>query len=141
MLGEVLNPEQVREQWWQIGPLLAKAVAKNDGELLLEDIPTLVVNNQMFVGVIREAPGEMIQLALAGEVHVYPRKKVLNVAFVGGNPLVQSRSKHLYSVLEDIARKLDCTSIQGQCGPGATRFYTRMFGLKPTYTVLRREVT
>ena len=141
MIGEVLNPEQVKEQWWQIAPLLALAVSKNDGELLLEDIPKLVVDRQMFIGVVREAPGEEIQLVLAGDVVIYPRKKVLNVAFVGGKPLVQSRAKHLYPVLEDIARKLGCTTIQGQCGPGATRFYTRLMGMTPTYTILRKEVT
>lgn len=140
MIGQVLTPDEVKQEWYHIAPYLRMAVEKNDGELLLEDIPGLVASSRMFIGVIREKPEAEILYALAGEVIVYPRKKVLNVAFVGGRPLVQSRSKHLYPALEGIARLLDCTCIQGQCGPGAARFFSSMFGLVPTYTVLRREV-
>lgn len=140
MIGQILSPDETKHDWYQIAPLLRMAVDKNDGELELEDILPLVIGGRMFIGVIREKPEDPVIYALAGEVITYPRKKVLNVAFVGGRPLVQSRAKHLYTALEGIARMLNCSTIQGQCGPGAARFFSTMFGMVPTYTVLRREV-
>jgi len=139
MIGEILTPDQVHEQWWQLSELLAPAVAENYGEMTLTDILELVEKGRMFIGVLRE-PGEEIQVALVCETIVYPRKKVLSVVFCGGKPLALTRGKRMYTLLEQVAKKLECSIIQGLCGPAATRYFSRVFGLKPVYTVLRKEV-
>lgn len=140
MIGQVLNPEQVYEQWWQISELLSPAVKAGHGELHVTDILELVDKRRMFIAVIRESEGEEIQVALACEIITHPRKKVLSVAYLGGNPLALTRGKSLYTQLEGIAKTLECSIIQGLCGPAQARLFSRLFGLKPVYTVLRKEV-
>jgi hypothetical protein len=141
MIGQVLTPEQVCEQWWQISSLLLPAVKAGHGELNITDILEYVEKRRMFIAVVRESEDEEIAVALACEVKTYPRKKVLNVSYVGGKPLALTRGKTLYTQLESIAKTLECSIIQGLCGPAQTRLFSRMLGLKPVYTVLRKEVS
>lgn len=135
----VLQPRQVLSRWGELSPLLAAAVAENEGELELNDIPRMVEEHRMVVGVVEE-DGEIV-VALVGEIQIYPRKRVFSVCFIGGKPYVLTRHKELYAALENVAKQCKCTIIQGLCGPAATRYFTRVFGLKPVYTVLRKEVS
>jgi hypothetical protein len=141
MLGHVLTPEQVFEQWWQLSELLQPAVDAGYGEMTVTDILERVEKGHMFIAVIREHEGEEIDVALACEIIKYPRKHVLNVAYLGGKPLALTRGKFLYATLEGIAKTVECSMIQGLCGPAQTRYFRRLFGLKPVYTVLRKEVS
>lgn len=141
MIGQVLNPEQVYEQWWQLSELLKPAVDCGHGELKVTDILELVDKRKMFIAVMRERDGDEIAVALACEIVKYPRMTALHVSYVGGKPLALTRGKSLYSALEGVAKTLECSMIQGLCGPAQTRYFSRVFGLKPVYTVLRKEVS
>lgn len=139
MLGRVLQPWEVEANWWRLSALLGPAVAEGEGEIELDDIPRLVQEHHAFIGAIF-SNHQTIEVALVCETRHYPRANVLNVMYVGGSPLALTKSKHLYPALEAVAIALKCSIIQGLCRPAAARLFSRMFGLKPVYTVLRKEV-
>lgn len=138
MNGQILQPLEVEQNWAELGVLLAPSVALNNGEMELEDIPKLVHERKMFIAVIRGETG--IDVALALEILDYPRKRALFVSYIGGKPYALTNAKYMYTQLEKIAKVLNCSMIQGLCRPAAARLFMREFGLKPVYTVLRREV-
>jgi hypothetical protein len=137
MRAQVLRPDQVHDYWPRLSALLARSVNRSEWELEVEDIPKLVDERKMFISAVFD-DRDCLCAAVALEILTCPRMRILQVTHVGGQNAFLSGS--LFSHLEDLAKALKCDTIQGFCRPAAARLFARVFGLKPVYTVLRREV-
>jgi hypothetical protein len=113
----VMLPSTVNERWGELRPLLARAVAHCRGEVQVDDLLMLVNRNVMGILALEE-DGEVL-LASAFEVLRYPRRTVLNFAYVGGSHgigIVQN-----IEVLYDVARTLGADTLSCMCRPGVAR--------------------
>lgn len=134
----LLKPDEVNRRWSEVRPLLQKAVAHGEGEMEVDDIKDLVLQNRMCV-VVLEDDG-VVDLALAAEVTKYPRKNVLNISYVGGkNGRVVARRHYLS--LEQIGRLFGCSAVQCYCRPAVARYLKRLFpDVRAAYLVMRRDI-
>lgn len=134
----LLKPEEVARRWTEIRALLAKAIAHGEGETEVDDVKDLVLQNRMCVMVLEDEG--VVDLALAAEVTKYPRKNVLNIAFVGGkNGRVVARRHYLS--LEQIGRMFGCSAVQCYCRPAVARYLKRLFpDVREAYLVMRRDI-
>lgn len=134
---KLLTPKQVTAYWNEICPLLDKAVMHGRGELVVDDILDLVWAGRMFVSVVEEK--EKIVLAIAAEMIYYPRKPVLNVAFVGGR--AKDIYVEVYARLEEMAKVLGAKAIQCYCRPSIAKLLTKAYdGVEEAYIVVEKKV-
>lgn len=134
----VLSPAQAEHHWPVIRELLAKAVDHGRGEVEVDDILVLAQSRKMFVVALME--DDRIVAALAAEVLAYPRKSVLNVAFLGGTG-VAARSAQLIQFLDASARLLKASAVRCMCRESVARLAVRREpSVVRAYVVLEREV-
>lgn len=134
----LLKPQEVAQRWPELRRLLQKAVSHGEGELEVDDIKDMVLQNRMCVLVLEDEG--VVDLALAAEVTKYPRKNVLNISYVGGkNGRVVAR-KH-YLSLEQIGRLFGCSAVQCYCRPAVARYLKQLFpDVRAAYLVMRRDI-
>jgi len=102
--------------WEQVAPLLQKAADKSLGRYNLEDIHDLLTHYdyQLFVAYEHET----ILAAAVVNAQVYPRKTLLNVAFVGGVEPIEPWGPALLDLLQVYARGMGYDGIETQARLG-----------------------
>ncbi len=139
MQFQVLKPYQVHKLWPIICPLLDKAVIHGRGEVWVDDILDLVLNNKMFVAVVID--NDEIILAIAAEVLYYPRRSVLNIAFAGGKR-ADVLAREFYPRFEEMARIMKTDAMQCSCRPSIVRLLKRLDpGVEEVYIVVEKRVS
>lgn len=104
----------------------------------VDDVLDFVLKHRMCVMVL-ENDG-VVDLALAAEVTKYPRKSILNVAFVGGKNGKAVARRH-YAALEQVGKMFGCASVQCYCRPSVARYLKRLFpDVREAYRVMRRDI-
>jgi len=134
---DLLTPLEVKQHWPHLSELLGRAIKYNRGEMAVEDIPELVDRGQMAV-VVWRSEGR-IDLALAFELKVLPRKRLLNVAYAGGRGL-----KRLFEDRDQllaIANKLQADAVECSVRPAMAELLSRIGPVAQyQYTVLEWTV-
>lgn len=134
----LLQPDQVEAAWPMLRELLAKAVQHGRGEVEVDDILTLALQRKMLIAVLLENGATV--LALAAEITPYPRKTVLNIAFMGGHGAASS-SAISYPFVDKLAQLVGADSIRCYCRESMARYLTRhQPGYERAYVVLEKEV-
>ena len=87
---------------------------------------------QMGVWVVEE--GDEVLAALVTQVRTYPRKRLLEVPFVGGRGLRLWHAQAL-AALDEYARKCECSSLLGFDRRGWLKFGFRNIGV-----IMQRDV-
>lgn len=133
----LLTPKMVTARWNEVQPLLDSAVMHGRGELVVDDVLDLVWAGRMFVSVVKE--DEKIVLAIAAEMMYYPRKPVLNLAFVGGK--AYPMYDEIYARLEEMAVILGAKAIQCYCRPAVAKLLkAAQPGVEEAYIVVEKKV-
>lgn len=134
----ILQPTQVSQRWPEIRALLAPVEPHCHGELIVDDVLKLVLNQRAFVLALMK--GNEIVLVGAFEIVSYPRKRVLNLIMVGGSQLVEAVDE-FYAALSEYAKCLDATAIRGFVRPSVARLMRRAKSKpKVIYSVVEMEV-
>lgn len=134
----LLRPEEVIELWPSLRTLLAPAVAAGRGELLVDDIRSLVLDGRMFVFAGLE-DGEPILGVTAEFIH-YPQLTVLNICF-GSGRVPPAQRDQVYQTVERFARLGGARRVRTYCQhEGMVRYHERYSGAKRAYTVLEKNV-
>lgn len=124
--------------WPLLRELLGRAVAKGRGEVEVDDILRLVELGRMHIGVLCD--DERILLALAAEVVEYPRRKILNLAFAGGDG-ASFVAEHYMDELDSMARQLGADGVQFHCQPSMARMILKARpDAEQAYIVVERRV-
>lgn len=135
---ELLTVPEVKFNWPRLRPLLASAVEHGLGEMEVDDILERVEKQLMFIAVLKKA--QRIVLAVAAEILNYPRRKVLNVAYVGGAD-GRVMAHFFYDQLERMGRLFEVDAVQCYCRPSVARLLRRYFpDVDLAYVVMQREV-
>ena len=95
----IVNPNDIDQVWEDVKPLLDKALAHADGEMLSSDILDLILDDRevLWVGINN---GEVFCAGVT-EVITYPRKKVLRIITFA------SKSGHDYELWKDFTEIIE----------------------------------
>jgi hypothetical protein len=99
--------EALRFVWAKASPLLAEAVAQSHGTFLTEDVLACCERGAMQLWLACE--GEDVIAAVAAEIVIFPRKKVLGIPFAGGRDMARWYAK-MEAAVEAWAKGFGCTA-------------------------------
>lgn len=117
--------------------MLQRAVKHNRGEMTVDDLPGLINEGRMGVMVDQ---ADNPKLALAFEIIVYPRRRLLHVAFAAGRGLRQLFDDP--AALTSIATLFGANAVSCHCRPAMARYLKRFSPLpEPAYLTLEWKVT
>lgn len=103
-----VTSDRIDTFWGDVAPLIEEALVYFDDRVGIEDIYKSLKtrNNQLWL-ILRS--GEILT-AVITEITIYPKKKVLNIAYLAG---LDFRSWHDgLEILKDFARSHGCSSIE-----------------------------
>ena len=125
--------------WEQVEPLLAKAADKSLGRYAVEDIHDLLTQYEYHLFVVYEE-GAILGAAVVNPV-IYPRKILLNVAFVGGVEPMEPWGVPLLNLLRFYAKGMQYDGIEAQARFGwSKKLLTNDFGYKKVADVFEIEI-
>lgn len=111
--------DELARKWTRAEALLRSATARSGGCFEPIDVLRLAMAGQMGVWFI-EADGRLVACA-ATQVRAYPRKRILEVVFIGGSG-VFGWHRPLLAALDAHARAQGCDAVMGSGRSGWTRF-------------------
>lgn len=133
---DALSPEQAREAWPDLEPMIAKALRRTEIDKLFSPFDILfdIAQNKRHLWICHE--GKTIHAAIVTQINVYPRGiKDLNVFLIGGSKMdlwfATAEQK-----LEAWARKAGCKLMSG----GGRTGWVRRAGYKIKGVVLIKEL-
>ena len=118
--AQLVQPNEIPYIWIEVKPLIEKALTHANGEMLPEDVLSLLLQNKehLFIGYTDDE----IQSALVGEIIIYPRKKVFRII------TWSTKSGHdyeawidLFDTIEHFAKSKGCDSIEAWTRKGLAR--------------------
>ena len=118
--AQLVQPNEIPYIWIEVKPLIEKALTHANGEMLSEDVLSLLLQNKehLFIGYTNDE----IQSALVGEIIDYPRKKVFRII------TWSTKSGHdyeawidLFDTIEYFAKSKGCDSIEAWTRKGLAR--------------------
>lgn len=103
-----VTSEHIDGVWPVVAPLIEKSLVYFDNRVDIDDIYNSLKarNNQLWL-VIRD--GEILT-AVVTEITIYPKKKVLNIAYLAGRDFRSWQDG--IDILKDFAKSLGCSSIE-----------------------------
>ncbi len=117
----LVNPDMVQDIWPVARPLVEKALAHSEGQMLSSDALRMILNNkqQLWVGFEQES----IFTAVVTEVINYPRHKILRIITFATQ--TGYGMDHWYdtivNTLSAYGRTLKCTALEAWCRKGLAR--------------------
>ena len=130
--------------WWQaenywplIEPWVTRALSHGGMVSSSNDILSDILNRKLTLFVVHDDAGAVTGFA-ATRVENYTRMRVLLVMLIGGRNLRDW--KHLHPLLEEEARRLNCTAIEGYGRKGWERV-AQSLGYKPLTITYRKTLT
>lgn len=134
----VVQLESVEALWPELKPLFAPAVEYCAGELDVDDVLSLVKSKQAFIAVM--SCEEKINLALAFQVLVYPKKTVLHVLAMGGEKFDVCATA-CWGEIENLAKVLGACAVRASVRPSMERYAKRVVPeAQKIYTVVERPI-
>lgn len=121
--------DELAERWKAIAPLLAKSTRRAGGAYEPIDLLRGAFAGQFGIWVC-EVDGE-IQGAVVTEIKQYPRKRVLDVIFGGGNNMAQW-IEPLVETIDRHARETGCEAVVCIGRPG----WLKAWGAEPTGNIV-----
>ena len=118
--AQLVQPNEIPYIWIEVKPLIEKALVHANGEMLPEDVLSLLLQNKehLFIGYTNDE----IQSALVGEIITYPQKKVFRII------TWSTKSGHdyeawidLFDTIEYFAKSKGCDSIEAWTRKGLAR--------------------
>lgn len=110
---------------------ILKSLPYSNGEYSLEDIMERI-EKRLYI------PLKIHDVFLCVEVHEYPQKRILNIAFASGDGFLD-HLEEFKELLSNAARSLGCTELTCYGRPGWERALKRI-GVTKLYTVLKLEI-
>ena len=123
--------DELARRWHEVEPLLKRAT---DRSACYEPIDILCQAMAGRLGVWIVERGSVILATVVTEVRVYPRKRILEVPFIGGRGLALWH-KPLLATLDDYALKCGCSALLGFDRKGWSKF-----GFEPIGVVMQRNL-
>ena len=117
----LVNPDTVQDIWPVARPLVEKALAHSEGQMLSSDALRMILNNkqQLWVGFEQES----IFTAVVTEVINYPRHKILRIITFATQ--TGYGMDHWYdtivNTLSKFGRDLGCNALEAWCRKGLAR--------------------
>lgn len=125
--------DELALRWREIEPLLKRATDRT-GCYEPVDLMYLSMQGQVAIWVIEI--GGSVAAAIATEIHQYPRRRVLEVMFGGGDGMPHW-IRSAVAAVDEYARQMQCTHIACLGRPG----WVRAWGAEPTGDImLVREI-
>ena len=125
--------EELARRWREIEPFLERATSRT-GCYEPVDLLYMSMRGEVAIWVV-EVGGEVVA-SIATEMHQYPRRRVLEVTFGGGDGM-QHWIRPLVAAIDEYARHLQCTHIACLGRPG----WARAWGAEATGDImLVREI-
>tara|TARA_R100000008_G_C3571433_1_gene162389 strand:- start:1157 stop:1570 length:414 start_codon:yes stop_codon:yes gene_type:complete len=118
--ARLVYPNEIPQMWFNIKPLIEKALVHANGEMLASDILKLLLENKehLFIGY----DNDEILSALVGEIITYPQKKTFRII------TWSTKSGHdyeawigLFDTIEYFAKSKGCDSIEAWTRKGLAR--------------------
>jgi hypothetical protein len=110
-IGEILN------RWHEIEPLLQRATARTHGCYEPEDVLAMVFSGRGTMLLIEDQEGGDLLVVVVTEVRQHPRKRVIDVNFIGGvlsnDSGLREWAPMLVERLEEMARQIGATLLSG----------------------------
>ena len=116
----IINPDDIKEVWIEVKPLIEKALVHAEGELRSEDILQLTLESKqtLWVGL----KNKNIFCAGVTEIISYPRKRVLRIiTFATKNGHDYKHWKDFEKVLESYGARHRCSSLKAWTRKGLAR--------------------
>lgn len=118
--AHLVEPEDIPYIWFDVKPLIDKALKHSNGEIFTKDILELVLQKRqyLFVGTIEGK----IQSALIGELIDYPRKLVFRIiTWSTSSGYDYEKWMPLFNTIEDFARNKQCDFLEAWTRKGLAR--------------------
>lgn len=130
----VILPRQDVDDLWPLAePLFAKSIPRSCGRLNLEELRQGAIEGRYGIALVGE-PGVGVVAVGAMQILAFPDKRVLSVFAYSGD---RRRAMHLWPIVEQHARELQCQEVQIS-GP---RAWGRIFpDFSEAFTVYTKEV-
>ena len=118
--AQLVQPNEIPYIWIEVKPLIEKALTYANGEMLPEDVLSLLLQDKehLFIGYTNDE----IQSALVGEIITYPQKKAFRII------TWSTKSGHdykawidLFDTIEYFAKSEGCDSIEAWTRKGLAR--------------------
>tara|TARA_R100000808_G_C2131679_1_gene140755 strand:+ start:153 stop:566 length:414 start_codon:yes stop_codon:yes gene_type:complete len=118
--ARLVYPNEIPQMWFNVKPLIEKALVHANGEMLSSDILKLLLENRehLFIGY----DNDEILSALVGEIITYPQKKTFRII------TWSTKSGHdyeawigLFDTIEYFAKSKGCDSIEAWTRKGLAR--------------------
>lgn len=132
----IVPTEDSAEAWPHVESLIAAALPRACGRLTLSSCWAGVAQGKFTLWILGKQ-GRIYSVALS-EVLAFPEKKVLSVFLYAGD---RRRVQHLWPIVEEVAKALECAEIQ-IAGSRAWARVAPQFarGFKEAFTVYTKEV-
>jgi hypothetical protein len=117
--------DEIALRWAQIEPLLKRATDRSTCYEPI-DLLRLTMAGQAVIWVAEEAGG--IIAAAWGQIHVFPRQRMLEVPFIGGHGLKLWWEPMLVA-LDEYARATQCAGVLGYGRKGWAKYGFRVTGV------------
>lgn len=125
----------VEKTWPLVEPLIAPSLKYANGCFLPVDLRDACGRAEMQLWVVVDDEKREIIAACVTRISVYPRRKALSVAFIGGRRMKDWRSM-LSETIEDFARHVGCSFMEGGARPG----WVRAAGYKDIGVMLAKDL-
>ena len=133
-VARIVPNDEVAHIRGTVGPMLDKAINHADGNLLLIDVLYRILAGEQQLWIAED--GAQIIACAVTQVLVFPRKKVLSIAFIAGSDMNAWIGHE--PVVEEYARQRGCVAFEGYARQGWAR--RAPAGWYPVYTAIRRDL-
>jgi hypothetical protein len=124
-----IDPRFLDAVWPEVAPILAKAIAKNNGECDLAQLRAQIAYGGAHLLVWQE--GEATIAAASIEFKQYPNFRAAHVAYLAGQT-----SNDFWGAFRAWAKASGASCVEGWCGEAEERLF-KHFGMTPTYRLMR----
>ncbi len=121
--------------WFDVAPLLEKAVAYSDGKYHLDDVYAALINRDMQLWVAYDDTG--LKVCCVTQILSFPRKRVMLLVFVAGKD--SDDWLHLIEKLKEFAKEHQCHTVEFYGRPGWEKT-TKDIGFKKIHTIFKLDV-
>lgn len=136
---EQITPAAVPNVWFQVKPLIDKALERCNGEITSEDVRRAILSERMQLFVAHDKT--IVHMALVTEIQQYPRYTALNVVAVSGSlrGALRGYMQDFFPKILEWSQALGVTFVECRCHPTMARLL-RGLGFYHRYHVMMLKV-
>jgi hypothetical protein len=127
-----VSHEALDDVWPQVAPLIAKALSYSRGELNVDDVLHLLLEQLMQLWVANDNTGR-VEMCVVTQIINYPRKRFLRIVVLAGSQ--SYRWERGWELIAAWARQLGCDGVESFARPGIARLYKKL-GFRSYYSMV-----